>query len=517
MERVVDEECMQSIDAHLAGPVVRTPAVALRVVSDARLARMAAAGSEGAMAAIFERHHQALHRYCYSILGNGHDAADALQNTMIKALRSLPGETREIALRPWLYRIAHNEAISLLRARRPDSDLDAAANVSDMAAAGAVDAREQLRSLGDDLRELTERQRGALLMRELGGLSFGEVAEALGTTTAAVKQSVYEARRALQALEEGRAMDCDAVRRTLSDGDRRVLRGMRMRGHLRACAGCHDFEVALRARPAQLAAMVPVLPAAAGAAMLQGILGGGAGTGTGGGLLSASLAGTAKATSALSVGVKSLGAVAATATLAGGAAIAVPAIDKPGAARSAPAGATDAATRASNAAAASGALERARAVAAARGADDRDAPSRAGGSTLPGGAAGLTSAQDAPAAANGRGADPPRATPARGPSSASAAHGKPASPARGKPAAAAGRVPAAHANRPSSAGTSRKPDAVPAATPAGRPTATPATGQGSAHSPATGRGQIPAHASGSAGTPATAASGASPAAAPDAP
>ena len=134
------------------------------------------------MAAIFERHHRALHRYCFSILGNSHDASDALQNTMVRALGSLVGETRQIALRPWLYRIAHNEAISLLRARRPDCDLDAAADLSDATSAGAVETRERLRSLTADLIELTERQRGALLMRELGGLTFSEVAEALGST-----------------------------------------------------------------------------------------------------------------------------------------------------------------------------------------------------------------------------------------------------------------------------------------------------------------------------------------------
>ena len=90
---------------------------------DERVARWAARGSDAAFAVIFERHHQALHRYCHTIVGNGHDASDALQSTMLKAFRALPGETREIALRPWLYRIAHNESISLLRARRSDRDL----------------------------------------------------------------------------------------------------------------------------------------------------------------------------------------------------------------------------------------------------------------------------------------------------------------------------------------------------------------------------------------------------------
>ncbi|MDX6691902.1 MAG: hypothetical protein QOG15_3359, partial [Solirubrobacteraceae bacterium] len=297
-------------------------------MSDARLVRLAASGSDAAMAAIFERHHQALHRYCHSIVGNSHDASDALQNTMVKTLRALPGETRRIVLRPWLYRIAHNESISLLRARRPESELDGAAHMSDPAPTTVTDSRERMRGLTEDLRELTERQRGALLMRELGGLGFTEVAEALGTSSTAAKQSVYEARRALQAMEEGRAMDCDAVRRTISDGDRRVLRGMRMRGHLRACAGCHDFETAMRERPVHLAALITPLPFAAAAAMLRGIVGGSGGGGGGG--LAAGLAGTGKTAAGFSLSAKTAAVLAVSATLAGGVSYVVPGLDAGG-------------------------------------------------------------------------------------------------------------------------------------------------------------------------------------------
>jgi RNA polymerase sigma factor (sigma-70 family) len=294
------------------------PTVALRVLSDERLARWAAKGSQPAFAVIFERHHQALSRYCHSIVGNSDDAADALQNTMLKALRALPGETRAIALRPWLYRIAHNESISLLRARRDHSDLDTATELGDPAAHTIAESREQLRDLTADLRELTEQQRGTLLMRELAGLEFDDISVALQITATAAKQSVYEARRALQSLQEGRAMDCDPVRRTLSDGDRRTLRNMKIRGHLRDCAGCRDFEAALRQRPAHLAALTPPLPLAAGAAILQGLLGAGTGgAGTGGGGLLAGFGLSAKTSGALSLGAAK---VASVAVIAGGAA-----------------------------------------------------------------------------------------------------------------------------------------------------------------------------------------------------
>lgn len=295
-------------------------------MSDERLARWAAKGSEAAFAVIFERHHQALHRYCHSIVGNGHDAADALQSTMLKALRALPGETRAIALKPWLYRIAHNESISLLRARRSDSDLDAAVEIGGLAADSIVESRERLRDLTGDLQQLTEQQRGALLMRELGGLAFTDVAEALQIRETAARQSVFEARRALQDLEAGRAMDCDLVRRILSDGGRRTLRGLKMRGHLRACAGCRDFEAAMRQRPAQLVALAPPLPLAAAASILQGLLGGGGGHG-GGGLLAGLSMGGAKGIAGASVTAKIATVAVVGGTIAGGSAVTVSALD----------------------------------------------------------------------------------------------------------------------------------------------------------------------------------------------
>src|SRR6476646_6391615 len=100
------------------------PAGFSRLLSDERLTRRAVGGDERAFAAIFERYHQLLYRYCLAILGNPEDAQDALQNTMVRALRALPRQERSISLRPWLYRIAHNESIDLLRRRRVTEPFD---------------------------------------------------------------------------------------------------------------------------------------------------------------------------------------------------------------------------------------------------------------------------------------------------------------------------------------------------------------------------------------------------------
>src|SRR3954452_16198223 len=81
-------------------------------------------------AAVYERHHQALYRYCRSILRHEEDAQDALQNTMARAFSALQSEQRDFELRPWLFRIAHNEAISILRRRRPTEELDDVAGLA---------------------------------------------------------------------------------------------------------------------------------------------------------------------------------------------------------------------------------------------------------------------------------------------------------------------------------------------------------------------------------------------------
>src|SRR5689334_18510350 len=126
---------------------VRPHVIVLSLLSDERLARLAASGDSLAFTTIYQRYHGQLYRYCRSIVGSPDDASDALQNTMLAAFRSLQGEIRSIRVRPWLYKIAHNEAVSVLRSRRPTIDLMAADNLagSDMAADAAT--RERLREL----------------------------------------------------------------------------------------------------------------------------------------------------------------------------------------------------------------------------------------------------------------------------------------------------------------------------------------------------------------------------------
>jgi RNA polymerase sigma factor (sigma-70 family) len=283
-----------------------------RLLSDERLTRRAVGGDERAFATIFRRYHQPLYRFCLAIVGNPEDAQDALQNTMAKVLRALPGEEREIELKPWLYRIAHNESIDLLRRRRETRELDVEQVAPGYGLAEDAATRERLRGLIADLKELPERQREVLVMRELGGLEFEEIGEALSTSGAVARQTLYEARQSLRQMEEGREMSCATVTKALSDGDGRVTRRRDVRSHLRACADCRAFRDEIEGRQRDFAALSP-LPAVAAAGMLQGLLGGSHGAAGGG--LAATLGGGAAKTIGASAVAKSVATVAVVAAI----------------------------------------------------------------------------------------------------------------------------------------------------------------------------------------------------------
>ncbi len=174
--------------------------------SDERLVRRAASGDRRAFDAIYRRYRHELYRFCLAMTCNPQDAQEALQNTMVNMLRSLPGEQREIRLKPWLYRIARNESIETHR-RRHGGELDSSMTVAGVAE--TVETRERLRFLLADLAQLPERQRATLVMREMAGLGFAEIAAAFGTSQGSARQALYEARLRLRKLDNRREIGWD--------------------------------------------------------------------------------------------------------------------------------------------------------------------------------------------------------------------------------------------------------------------------------------------------------------------
>jgi RNA polymerase sigma factor (sigma-70 family) len=267
---------------------------------------MVAGGNRHAFSIVYERYRAPLSRYCRSILHHPDDAADAVQNAMLKALAGLEREAPAGPLRPWLYRIAHNESIDLIRRRqRSAEDLVAEPpDVSDVSA--STEVADQLQALFSDLRELPERQRGALLMRELAGLEYEQIGRVFATSSVAARKLVYEARVSLSAQRDGRSTDCDHICRQLSDGDGRTARARSVRAHLAACEACTAFERSLRTRREQLA-LIPALPLLGGGAWLAATIGGGAGAtkgaiAGGGAVAGGAMAGSSALTAGAGVG-----------------------------------------------------------------------------------------------------------------------------------------------------------------------------------------------------------------------
>jgi RNA polymerase sigma factor (sigma-70 family) len=249
------------------------------VLSDDRLARHAAAGDIDAFEAICSRYRDDLYRFCVGILREPQDAQDAVQNTMIKAMRALPGERRQMQLKPWLYRIAHNEAVELRRRERPVEELPVTVDDASALTDERAEENGRLRTLLADIADLPERQRASLVLREVNGLGFGEIGAALGTSPGAVRQALYEARRALGEMDNGRDMRCDVAARMVSDADGRS-RDRGVRAHLRECSPCRRFQTEIKERGRTLAAISP-MPAIAAAGARKAALGGAGVAGSG--------------------------------------------------------------------------------------------------------------------------------------------------------------------------------------------------------------------------------------------
>src|SRR3989440_4504181 len=99
------------------GIVARSPRL-LATLSDERLVDEVRRGSEAAFEVVYDRHHRGILAFCRHMLASPDEAEDAVQHTFLSAYRDLTASAKPIRLKPWLYTIARNRCLSMLRARR---------------------------------------------------------------------------------------------------------------------------------------------------------------------------------------------------------------------------------------------------------------------------------------------------------------------------------------------------------------------------------------------------------------
>jgi RNA polymerase sigma factor (sigma-70 family) len=243
-------------------------------------------GDDTAFEALYDAYQRRLLTFCQHMLGSREEAEDVLQHTFLAAYRSLRAGYEVVELKPWLYTIARNRCLSVMRARHEEVELDERAPATEGLAA-EVDRRADLRMLVRDVQRLPPDQRAALVLFEVGDHSHKEIAAVLGVRHEKVKALVFQAREALMGWRTARETPCAHVREQLATLRGRALGRATIRRHVELCSGCADYEAAVRCQRAALAVALPVAPAAAGlrAAVLGSAAGGsgfGAAVGAGG-------------------------------------------------------------------------------------------------------------------------------------------------------------------------------------------------------------------------------------------
>jgi RNA polymerase sigma factor (sigma-70 family) len=276
----------------------------LAVAGDERLVAQIRRGSERAFEVAFERYGPGILAFSRHMLGSTEEAEDVVQHTFAAAYRELVRDERPITLKPWLYTIARNRCLSLLRARR--ESLVESPEIPTAGLHEEVQRRADLREMLEDLRELPDEQRTALLLAEVGDMPHSEIAQVLDCGVDRVKALVFRARSGLIERREARETPCEEIREQLANLRGGALRRSELRYHLRTCAGCREFREEVKRQRSMLALALPVTPSLGLKASVLGALGlggGSAGGGAAAGGLAAAAAGPAASATIAKVAV----------------------------------------------------------------------------------------------------------------------------------------------------------------------------------------------------------------------
>ncbi|MDQ2981244.1 MAG: sigma-70 family RNA polymerase sigma factor [Actinomycetota bacterium] len=206
---------------------------------------------------IYRHHVREVYRYALVVLHSPEDAEDVTQTAFLNAYRAFERGERPSSPKNWLISIAHELCRQRARQEARLQEFELVDHAEEIALEDETPTAHDVRRALD---HLAFDQRAALIMREVEGRSYPEIAEILDVSTGAVETLIFRARRALREQLEG-ALTCHEAERAISrrlDGELERPERRPLRTHMRECEDCSCFDRSQRLQRAAIRSLANV-------------------------------------------------------------------------------------------------------------------------------------------------------------------------------------------------------------------------------------------------------------------
>lgn len=166
-------------------------------LTDQQLLERLGAGDSGALTHLYKRYADRIFKYCQRLLGDGEAAGDAVQNTFLKLQKGTNGLAQPASFQSWLFRIARNEALMLIRHQHATTEIQDDDVWDEETPLEKLMTMETTQIVQTALAALKIEYREVLMLREYEQLSYTEIASITGATESSVRSRLSKARKAL--------------------------------------------------------------------------------------------------------------------------------------------------------------------------------------------------------------------------------------------------------------------------------------------------------------------------------
>ena len=173
------------------------------MADDTDLIKRFKGGDPSAFEGLVRRYQERVYNLCRYVINDTHDAQDAAQDVFIKAYRGLKAYNSNAGFYTWLYRIAVNTCLDYNKRSRPEAVEESFIEIvasSDPSPERLLQSKETGRLIRAALRKLPEKFKAAIVLKEIEGLSYEEIAEVLNTSVGTVKSRISRARDEMRGL-----------------------------------------------------------------------------------------------------------------------------------------------------------------------------------------------------------------------------------------------------------------------------------------------------------------------------